>query len=135
MRVRSALIRVIYDKALVLSCSERSSRSTGEIANLMSVDAMRVQSLFIDGLLLLSCPLQVALAFFSLHRLLGWPAFVGVGVMAASIPLNMRIAGVMKSMQRAQMANRDARTKAMAEVLANMKTCAPSFIPQCQSNG
>jgi len=58
MRVRAGLVSVIYKKALVLSNDERS-RSTGDIVNLMSVDAMRLQDLCTYGLIALSGPLQV----------------------------------------------------------------------------
>lgn len=125
MRVRAGLVRALYDKALVLSCSERSARATGDIVNLMSVDATRLQDLCTYGLVVFSGPLQITLAFVSLYNLLGWPAFVGVGVMVVSIPLNTYIARVMKRMQEKQMKNRDQRTRAMTEVLGNIKRSAP----------
>lgn len=58
MRVRAGLVTVIYKKALVLSNDERS-RATGDIVNLMSVDASRLQDLFTYGLIALSGPFQV----------------------------------------------------------------------------
>jgi len=64
MRVRAGLVSVIYKKALVLSNDERS-RATGDIVNLMSVDAMRLQDLCTYGLIALSGPLQVC--FFDLN--------------------------------------------------------------------
>jgi hypothetical protein len=109
MRVRAGLVSVIYKKALVLSNDERG-RATGDIVNLMSVDATRLQDLCAYGLIALSGPLQVStilavmnfdcmnppflfkitIAFVSLYNLLGWSAFVGVGIMVFSIPLNTR---------------------------------------------
>lgn len=58
MRVRAGLVSVIYKKALVLSNDERS-RATGDIVNLMSVDATRLQDLCTYGLISISGPLQV----------------------------------------------------------------------------
>jgi ATP-binding cassette subfamily C (CFTR/MRP) protein 1 len=103
MRVRAGLVTAIYSKALVLSNDERT-RSSGDIVNLMSVDATRLQDLCTYGLISISGPLQVkltlqnrlftnpigkiTLAFISLYNLLGWSAFVGVGIMIISIPLN-----------------------------------------------
>lgn len=58
MRVRAGLVSVIYKKALVLSNDERG-RATGDIVNLMSVDATRLQDLCTYGLISLSGPLQV----------------------------------------------------------------------------
>lgn len=59
MRVRAGLITVIYQKALVLSNDERT-RGSGDIVNLMSVDATRLQDLCTYGLIAISGPLQVS---------------------------------------------------------------------------
>jgi ATP-binding cassette subfamily C (CFTR/MRP) protein 1 len=60
MRVRAGLVNVIYAKALVLSNDERS-RASGDIVNLMSVDATRLQDVCTYGLIAISGPLQVSL--------------------------------------------------------------------------
>jgi ATP-binding cassette, subfamily C (CFTR/MRP), member 1 len=142
MRVRAGLVSVIYKKALVISSNERG-RASGDIANLMSVDAMRLQDLCTYGLIAISGPLQVraristyrlrllipnaqvTLAFVSLYNLLGWSAFVGVAIMVLSVPLNTFIARFLKRMQERQMKNRDKRTRLMSELLANIRRCAP----------
>lgn len=58
MRVRAGLVTAIYTKALVLSNDERT-RASGDIVNLMSVDATRLQDLCTYGLIAISGPLQV----------------------------------------------------------------------------
>ncbi|RDB20896.1 Metal resistance protein YCF1 [Hypsizygus marmoreus] len=121
MRVRAGLVTAIYSKALVLSNDERT-RSSGDIVNLMSVDATRLQDLCTYGLIAISGPLQITLAFVSLYNLLGWSAFVGVGIMVFSIPLNTVIARKLKRMQEEQMKNRDRRTRLMSELLSNIKS-------------
>ena len=60
MRVRSGLVTIIYKKALILSNDERS-RASGDIVNLMSVDATRLQDWCAYGLIALSGPFQVSL--------------------------------------------------------------------------
>ncbi|KAJ3561287.1 hypothetical protein NP233_g10282 [Leucocoprinus birnbaumii] len=121
MRVRAGLVSVIYKKALVLSNDERG-RASGDIVNLMSVDATRLQDFCTYGLIAFSGPLQIILAFVSLYNLLGWAAFVGVAIMIISIPLNTYIARVLKGMQEKQMKNRDKRTRLMSELLNNIKS-------------
>jgi len=59
MRVRGGLVSVIYEKALILSNDERSGRSSGDIVNYMSVDAMRLQDFCQFGLISISGPFQV----------------------------------------------------------------------------
>lgn len=54
----------IYKKALVLSSDERS-RSSGDIVNMMSVDAVRLQDLCTYGLIAISGPLQVRRCMFN----------------------------------------------------------------------
>ena len=58
MRVRAGLVTTIYQKALVLSNDGRGSAS-GDIVNLMSVDATRLQDLCTYGLIAISGPFQV----------------------------------------------------------------------------
>ena len=50
MRVRTGLIAAIYQKALILSNDERG-KASGDIVNLMSVDASRLQDLCTYGLM------------------------------------------------------------------------------------
>ena len=63
MRVRAGLITAIYKKSLVLSSDERGSRASGDIVNLMSVDASRLQDLCTYGLIAISGPFQVCSLF------------------------------------------------------------------------
>ncbi|KAN0098013.1 P-loop containing nucleoside triphosphate hydrolase protein [Tylopilus felleus] len=121
MRVRAGLVTAIYKKALVLSSDERG-RATGDIVNLMSVDATRMQDLSTYGIITISGPYQITLAFISLYNLLGWSAFVGVAIMIFSVPLNTFIARILKRMHEQQMKNRDKRTRLMSELLANIKS-------------
>ncbi|KAF8735100.1 hypothetical protein AX14_002716 [Amanita brunnescens Koide BX004] len=121
MRVRAGLVTTIYSKALVLSNLDENCAS-GDIVNLMSVDATRLQDLCSDGLIAISGPVQIIIAFVSLYDLLGWSAFAGVAVMILSIPLNTSIARILKRTQEEQMKNRLKRTRLMSELLANIKS-------------
>ncbi|KAG8992893.1 hypothetical protein FRB94_011203 [Tulasnella sp. JGI-2019a] len=120
MRVRAGLVTTVYKKALVISNDSTGSR--GETVNLMSLDATRMQDLCAYGLIFLSGPFQITLAFISLYRLLGWPSFVGVAIMAISIPLQSLMARYLKNLQSKQMKIRDERTKLMSELLSNIKS-------------
>ncbi|KAB5588814.1 Metal resistance protein YCF1 [Ceratobasidium theobromae] len=120
MRVRAGLVTAIYNKALAQAPDSQGAR--GDVVNLMSVDATRLQDLCTYGLIAFSGPLQIVLAFISLYNLLGWPAFVGVAIMIVSLPLNTFIARVLKDMQGKQMKNRDKRTRLMSELLNNIKS-------------
>ena len=58
MRTRAGLVTLIYTKSLVLA-NDENSRASGDIVNLMSVDATRLQEFCTYGLMAISGPLQV----------------------------------------------------------------------------
>lgn len=122
MRIKGGLVTLIYRKSLVLSNGERAGRTTGDIVNLQSVDAVRIADLCQYGHIAWSGPLQIILAFISLYNLLGWQSFVGVGVMIVSLPINTALARKLKALQKQQMKNKDARTRLMNEILSNIKS-------------
>ncbi|KAK0543049.1 hypothetical protein OC846_006298 [Tilletia horrida] len=122
LRVRSGLITTIYKKSLRLSNDARAGKATGDIVNLMSVDASRLQDLCTYLHTIWSAFFQMTLAFISLGYLLGWPAFVGIGVMIVGIPVNTVIARITRRLSERQMKVRDARTRLMGEILTNIKS-------------
>ena len=48
LRIRTAVVLAVYKKALVLSSGERQTRTVGEITNLMSIDAKRLQGTYAE---------------------------------------------------------------------------------------
>jgi ABC-type multidrug transport system fused ATPase/permease subunit len=122
MRIRSALTASIYSKSTRLSNEGRAAKSTGDIVNYMAVDTQRLQDLAQYGQQLWSAPFQIVLCMLSLYQLLGFSMFAGVGAMIIMIPVNGWIARLMKTLQKEQMKNKDARTRLMTEILNNMKS-------------
>ena len=122
MRIRSSITAMIYRKSLRLSNEGKAAKSTGDIVNYMAVDTQRMQDLTQYGQQLWSAPFQIALCMASLYQLLGPAMLAGVGIMVLSIPLNGVLARYMKSLQKRQMKNKDARTRLMTEILNNMKS-------------
>lgn len=122
MRVRAGLVSAIYKKSLRLSNEDRSGRATGDIVNLMSVDATRLQDLCTYGHIIWSALFQMFLAFVSLYNLLGWPSFVGVAIMVVSVPVNTALARYMRTLSERTMKVKDKRTRLMNEILTNIKT-------------
>jgi ABC-type multidrug transport system fused ATPase/permease subunit len=122
MRIKSALTASIYAKSTRLSNEGRAAKSTGDIVNYMAVDTQRLQDLAQYGQQLWSAPFQIILCMLSLYQLLGFSMFAGVGAMIIMIPVNGWIARLMKTLQKEQMKNKDARTRLMTEILNNMKS-------------
>lgn len=99
----------------------RQASTTGEIVNLMAVDAQRFMDLTSYLHMLWSAPLQIALALFFLWQLMGAATFAGLGVMILMVPLNGVIAKTMRNYQKKLMGQKDQRIKLMNEVLNGIK--------------
>ncbi|KAK9451809.1 P-loop containing nucleoside triphosphate hydrolase protein [Limtongia smithiae] len=122
MQVKSALVSSIYRKAVVLSGEAKAQSSTGDIVNLMSVDAQRLQDITQNGQVLWSGPFQIFLCLYNLYSLLGNSMWAGVFVMIVMIPTNGYIARKQRALQKAQMKTKDQRTRLTTEILTNIKS-------------
>lgn len=122
MRIKTALQAAIYRKSLRLSNEGRASKSTGDIVNYMAVDTQRLQDLTQYGQQLWSAPFQICLCLASLYQLVGMSMFAGLAAMVIMIPINGVIARLMKTLQKTQMQNKDARTRLITEIINNMKS-------------
>uniref|UniRef100_A0A8C9ET34 Multidrug resistance-associated protein 1 n=1 Tax=Pavo cristatus TaxID=9049 RepID=A0A8C9ET34_PAVCR len=121
MRLKTAIVGVIYRKALVITNSARKTSTVGEIVNLMSVDAQRFMDLATYINMIWSAPLQVILALYLLWQNLGPSVLAGVAVMILLVPVNAVMAVKTKTYQVAQMKSKDNRIKLMNEILNGIK--------------
>ncbi|KAJ9154783.1 Metal resistance protein YCF1 [Pleurostoma richardsiae] len=122
MRIKAGLASAIYKKSLRLSNEGRAAKTTGDIVNYMAVDAQRLQDLTQFAQQLWSAPFQITICMLSLYNLVGWSMLAGIGVMIVMVPINGFIARFMKSLQKKQMKNKDARSRLIAEIINNMKS-------------
>ena len=93
----------------------------GEIVNLMSVDAQRLQDVMGYLWMVWSAPLQIAIAVWLLWSSMGPSVLAGVGVMFLLIPVNAVLANIQRKLQIQQMRNKDARIKLLSEMLNGIK--------------
>eukprot|EP00916_Digyalum_oweni_P008083 GHVL01013527.1.p1 GENE.GHVL01013527.1~~GHVL01013527.1.p1 ORF type:complete len:1441 (-),score=279.03 GHVL01013527.1:18-4340(-) len=128
MRIRAAVTMLVYKKSLRIPSgfhttdSSNSVKSTGEIANLMSVDSQRLQDLMTYLHILWSAPYQILLATSLLCRTIGIiPTMSAIAVLAATMPLAGATARWMKSLQQIMMKIKDERLKVTNEVLTGIK--------------
>jgi len=120
LRVRTIVITSVYQKSLTMSSSTHQHRR-GEITNLMSVDAQRLQETTTYLHSIWFSFVQIIIAMFFLYRELGVSIFAGVLVILVSIPLTGGIARVMGKLQKSLMKCKDERIEVNNEVLGNMK--------------
>nr|XP_022316598.1 multidrug resistance-associated protein 1-like [Crassostrea virginica] len=121
MKIRTSLTCLVYRKMLILSNAAKRESTTGEIVNLMSVDAQRFMDLMTYVHTVWSGPLQIIVALYFLYMELGPSIFAGFGLMVILIPFNAWIAQKTRDLQVKQMNLKDARIKLMNEVLNGIK--------------
>eukprot|EP00127_Corallochytrium_limacisporum_P006558 Clim_evm30s230 gene=Clim_evmTU30s230 len=100
---------------------DQAGATVGEIANLMSVDARKVQELSCYLPYLWTTPVQVCICMTGLYKVLGWPAFVGVALMVVLSPLQMLISMIYSHFQTLLMKRKDERMSVMNEILEGIR--------------
>ncbi|KAJ4886480.1 ABC transporter C family member 3 [Raphanus sativus] len=121
IRMRSCLVAMIYEKGLTLSCHSKKGRTSGEIINLMTVDAERVGSFcwyMHDTWLLL---LQVGLAMWLLYRSLGLASIAALVATVLVMLVNIPFGKMQERFQEKLMEAKDNRMKSTSEILRNMR--------------
>ncbi|XP_040570074.1 multidrug resistance-associated protein 1 [Lepeophtheirus salmonis] len=121
MKIKTSLISTIYRKALRVPTSTKKNISTGEIVNLMSVDAQKIVDLMPYINTVWSAPFQITIAIYLLWQTLGPSVLAGVLVMILLIPFNGFIASRTKTLQTNQMKEKDERIKLLNEVVQGIK--------------
>lgn len=133
--VKSALISAIYRKSLTVTAMAKKGSTSGEIVNLMSVDAQKITDMLPYLNMLWSSPLQITVAIYMLYQILGPSVIAGLVVMIVMIPINGVSAAVTRKLQVKMMKEKDVRVKKMNELLSGMKILKlyawePSFMQE-----
>ena len=120
-KARSALVALIYNKSLTLSYQSKQGQSSGEIINLMAVDAERIGEFswyMHDPWMLV---LQVALALLILYQNLGLAAISTFVTTVLVMLVNLPLGKLQEKFQEKLMESKDTRMKVTSEVLRNMR--------------
>ena len=80
---------MVCKKALNLSNKDRQKFTTGEITNVMSVDAQRILTAFPMVGQIWAAPLSIALAMYFLYIELKYATFAGIGVLLILLPITI----------------------------------------------
>ncbi|XP_063401135.1 multidrug resistance-associated protein 1-like [Mytilus trossulus] len=121
MRVKSALMSAVYQKALRMTSEARQNSTVGEIVNLMSIDAQNIQDFISYFWVLWSSPLQSCFSLYFLYDTMGHSMWSGIGVLLILIPLNGFVISKIHKLQAQQMRQKDERIKLLSEVLNGIK--------------
>ncbi|CAF3222819.1 unnamed protein product, partial [Rotaria sp. Silwood2] len=142
LRFRSAITGLVYRKSLKLSNSSKQETTTGEIVNLMAIDASRFgevthhihvlwsgRTLFIFVrdmnfsimFIILIGPLQLVIALILLYRQMKFSIIPGVTLLFIMIPLNLYLQRIQKKLTFKQMTIKDQRIKMTNEILNGIR--------------
>ncbi|XP_057269004.1 multidrug resistance-associated protein 1-like isoform X6 [Pezoporus wallicus] len=121
VKIKTAVVGLMYKKALTLANSSRRNYTTGEIVNLMSADTQQLMEMAVNLNLLWSAPFQIIMAVVFLWKELGPSVLAGVALLLLVIPINALIAAKVKRLKKSQMKNSDQRVKLLSEMLHGIK--------------
>ncbi|XP_041666846.1 multidrug resistance-associated protein 1-like [Cheilinus undulatus] len=121
MRLKTAIMGVVYRKCLVISSAARLSCSVGEVINLVSADCQKLMDFVVFCNSLWIAPIEITLCFYFLWQLLGPSALAGIVAVLLIFPLNGVIAKIRSKLQEVQLKFMDNRIKLMSEILGGVK--------------
>uniref|UniRef100_A0A8B9EZH0 Multidrug resistance-associated protein 1-like protein n=1 Tax=Amazona collaria TaxID=241587 RepID=A0A8B9EZH0_9PSIT len=99
VKIKTAVVGLIYKKALTSANSSRRKYTTGEIVNLMSADTQQLMEMAVNLNLLWSAPFQIVMAVVFLWKELGPSVLAGVALLLLVIPINALIAAKVKRLK------------------------------------
>uniref|UniRef100_A0AAR2KT00 ABC-type glutathione-S-conjugate transporter n=1 Tax=Pygocentrus nattereri TaxID=42514 RepID=A0AAR2KT00_PYGNA len=120
MRVKTAVMGLVYRKSLVISSAARRTCTVGEIVNLVSADTQKLMDFVVYFNAVWLAPIEIGLCLFFLWQHLGPSALAGIATVIFIFPLNGLIAK-MRSKLQVQMKYMDGRIKLMNEILSGIK--------------
>ncbi|XP_059903407.1 multidrug resistance-associated protein 1-like [Gadus macrocephalus] len=121
MRVKTAVMGLVYRKSLVINSSARRRCTVGEIVNLVSADTQKLMDFVVYFNAVWLAPIEIALCLFFLWQHLGPSALAGIATVILIFPLNGYIAKKRSKLQEVQMKFMDGRIRLMNEILSGIK--------------
>eukprot|EP01006_Ploeotia_vitrea_P051168 TRINITY_DN67532_c5_g1_i1.p1 TRINITY_DN67532_c5_g1~~TRINITY_DN67532_c5_g1_i1.p1 ORF type:complete len:1552 (+),score=907.50 TRINITY_DN67532_c5_g1_i1:416-4657(+) len=121
VQMNAAVAGAVYNKSLRLSSSARNESTTGEIVNLMQLDAQRLSMLMYQLHMLWSGLFQIAGYLTQLGIFIGWSAAAGVLSMPMFIFVQAKFMTILQRLRREQVAATDERVKQTNEVIQGIR--------------
>lgn len=117
--LKTSLTASIYAKALVFR--NDGTFSSGEVQNLMSIDAQQLLRFAMFAPLIVTAPVQIIVCLYLITLQVGQSAWAGIGFLLLLVPVNVCIFGLSKTLRSALLRQTDARVKLMTEVLQGIR--------------
>eukprot|EP00439_Symbiodinium_sp_Y106_P003577 s1073_g1.t1 len=121
LRIRASLVSAIFRKVVLLRQDSMLSFSTGKLNNMITTDVDKAKrALRYLHVLLLTAPMKIFIALWSLHSLVGPSVFIGLSWMGVVILLNPAMMYIMNRLEDAQQATTDERVRKVTEVISSI---------------
>ncbi|CAH8871965.1 unnamed protein product [Trichobilharzia szidati] len=121
MRIKTAVIGMVYRKSLKLSNFARQTSTTGEIVNLVSVDAQKLEDTLVNIHMLWSSPFLIICSLILLWYQLQYAVLAGVLTAVVLIPLNGYVGVKVKKLNTKMMKIKDERIKLLNQTVIGIK--------------
>ncbi|KAJ2025720.1 hypothetical protein H4S03_008804, partial [Coemansia sp. S3946] len=121
LKINTSLTTALYKKSIRLSNESRQEYTTGAVAMLFWTDVARVGGVIDYIYTVWSAPLQVVIVIYMLFNTLGYSVFVGVAIMAASVPLNNHVSKRLFTAIDELTKNQAKRASLIVEVLSGIR--------------
>ncbi|KAL7216213.1 hypothetical protein ACSBR1_028207 [Camellia fascicularis] len=121
IRAKAVLVAMIYNKGLTVSCQSKQVHTSGEVINLMTVDAERIGDFgwYIHDPWMVV--LQIVLGLAILYKNLGFASIAALVAIVLVMLANLPLGSLQEKFQDKLMESKDKRMKATSEVLRNMR--------------
>jgi ABC-type multidrug transport system fused ATPase/permease subunit len=127
IQIKTALTIAIFRKSLRISSAGRKGQSTGQIATLMSADAMNFEMLMDQVPTAIFAPVMIVMCFILIYREIGSAMYAAIVFMLALLPINVLIFSKLIVFTKNIMAATETRVKLVNDVIAGIraiKTCS-----------
>ena len=121
LKIKASLVAFIFEKGLRLSSQSRRDHTSAEIINYMAVDVQRVADFTWSINHFWILPLQIALALFVLHRVVGIAWTAAMVAACLLLLINTPLTRLQEKYQGKVMEAKDERMKVTSEALRNMR--------------
>ncbi|KAG9397960.1 hypothetical protein AC1031_016377 [Aphanomyces cochlioides] len=112
----ACLRSMLFEKALKLSAKSRKEKSTGDIANLFSVDVRNVMGFSTNLNMLWVQPIQIAITLYLIERQVGWAIWLGFAALFVIIILTGFVGNLAGAAQKLILSSKDNRMKVVNEL-------------------
>ncbi|KAK7041873.1 hypothetical protein VNI00_008830 [Paramarasmius palmivorus] len=132
VRIESLLTELLFEHALKIRVKttaetddedgeKKTSNASGKLSTLVTVDLNTIAQSADCALLFTYCPVQIILSAVFLYMLLGWSAFVGIGLTLVTFPIPSILLGWIHQVKVEQMKKTDARVQVFSDAMNMLK--------------